>query len=378
MAAENEMRVELEKGRLLDDFRRLTQVLEEYHAFVAELNPESEWREEAARLLRTHHAYLARTRTSLRTVELVGALMRRMLGRLHTEAFRFSGQPVPLRTPGDPAAPRGEDLEQLLVILNTALREAPLELQEQLRFVLASSGQLFRALLEQHLESAEEAIMRLNLLTANRQSQHLLHEIAVITRDIYNTLHALSDGLPIDSLTESTGGLGEAVQKLNSVIRRLEESATLSMDNLDALNDSNNQEREALATAGDALRRAQKRLMELKAEHPALEGPLTEVQNQLSDEVGGRVMGLAYQAEQNTDAYIELMSNQGYNELAGQTLKRIIAFMEQLELQLFDLLKTYKPVLELEQPLRATAERRESTEESTQSDVDRLLDELGF
>ena len=109
-----------------------------------------------------------------------------------------------------------------------------------------------------------------------------------------------------------------------------------------------------------------------------LEAPLTEVQNQLSDEVGGRVMGLAYQAERNTDAYIELMSNQGYNELAGQTLKRIIAFMEQLELQLFDLLKTYKPVLELEQPLRATAERRESTEESTQGDVDRLLDELGF
>ena len=97
----------------------------------------------------------------------------------------------------------------------------------------------------------------------------------------------------------------------------------------------------------------------------------------LSDEVGAQAMALRYQAERNAETYAVLVSNLSFHDLASQTLHKIITFVESLERQLYELLQTYRPVLELEHPLAAPPAAPEG-KEATQDEVDRLLGELGF
>jgi chemotaxis regulatin CheY-phosphate phosphatase CheZ len=383
-----------DKHELLGDFSRLHQAMEEYGRLLRNEGDREGWQTGALDLLRSHQLSLYQARTSLGSAELALALLHRVLTTLRAERLFLPESTTP-QAPAPPAGPAvgkdfpaadGEpDPRTLIAAMQDMVSDAPLDLQEKTRDVLAAILAFLQALAEGQPQQAEEAMARLNLLTTNRQTESLVREIALITRDIYNSLKAVSEGLPLDSLSASSGGLSEAVRRLNSVIGRLESAAVQNLDNLEELGRLAARDEADLGAVNAALRDTQKRLMWLKIEHPGMEGTLTRLQARLSDEVGGPVMTLRHHVQRNVDTYMELISNQSFQELTSRTLKKIIAFVESLEVQLFELLTRFLPMLrpngeegESAASLAGETAPPEASAARTQDEVDKLLGDLGF
>ena len=401
-SGDDRLRLVVERERLQADFRRLRQSLQAYRDLLAGDDAPGDgeaWPAGAVSLLRTQQIALQRARMSLGVGELAVALLREVLGRLSIAELRFRGAPPAAKRNGgtapdggDCTAPEGEDgaapaqadgpaLAELVASLRTAAETAPLELQERLQRVLLGIVELFSALAEENAELLEASLARINLVTANAQSRSLLREVAIVTRDVYNTLQAVAEELPLDSLSQTSGGISEALQRLHTVMRRLDEAATQNLDNLEAVNRIVLEESDALGGVIGTLRDGQKRLMQIKAAHPELEAALGRIQDRLSDEVGAPAMTLRHQLGRASEHHMELISNQSFQELTSRTLKKIIDFVQTLEAELVALLRQFRPLGETAAGGPSTARASESTpsgSQQTQSEVDTLLGELGF
>ena len=81
------------------------------------------------------------------------------------------------------------------------------------------------------------------------------------------------------------------------------------------------------------------------------------------------------------EEYLKMMANQSFQDLTGQTMGKIITFVEELEMQLVAILEKYRPVLGL--TVRKAAPKPDEAPEETparqnQGQVDALLADLGF
>jgi chemotaxis regulatin CheY-phosphate phosphatase CheZ len=163
------------------------------------------------------------------------------------------------------------------------------------------------------------------------------------------------------------------------VIQRLETAANQNLDALDAevkLDKENDQRTSAVL---DAIRESQHQLGQIKLNQPSLAAPLGKLQDQLGDEIGSRVMMLRNRIEVNRESLVGMMANQSFQDLTGQALKKIIAFIEGLEMQILQLVQKYRPVLGLNSSKPAPAPAAEPTVEAQNQDqVDSLLADLGF
>ncbi len=427
MSEESTYRLVVDKAQLREDFHRLQRSLQGYRAVLDEANGAAHgaangtaegdaWMDDARNRLRDQQLALLRARVSIGSGELALALLRQVLARLPVHELRFRPRPVghaggagngrtgdgrtgnglrswladpaeaPLSaasaTPARPAGPGAAPaLPELLAGLRAATETAPLEQQERLQRVLGACHDFCAALAQQNAEQLAAAIVRVNLATANAQSRSLLREIAIVTRDVYTTLQAVADELPLDALSGSSGGINEAVRRLNSVVARLDDAATQNLDELERVNRITQDEAGCLGGVLETLRESQQRLMRIKTQHPELEAALQGIQERLSDGVGASVMTLRYQLTQNGAQHMELISNQSFQELTGHTLRKIIAFVQSLETELFDLLRPYGALGEGAGAAAAGAPPAGAAQAGpspTQTDVDKLLGELGF
>ncbi|MBI4084268.1 MAG: protein phosphatase CheZ [Candidatus Lambdaproteobacteria bacterium] len=386
-------RLVVDKARLLADLDQLHRLLREYQQFIAQVPAESDWEQDALNLLRSHQAALARAQVSFKTIELVSALLEHTLPNLKASRFTFRVElpPVPsdpavAEPPGDPDnAELAATIEHVLAQINALASTAPLALQEKLRYLLVSCLKLFRAMIDRDVESSEDAISQINLLTANRESQRLLREVAIIARGIFDSLNTLSDGLPLQQLTASSTGVTDALGKLNSVLEKLEQAATQNLDGLEILGAEVRADAALCTATLEGLGQAQRRLGELKARHPELAPRLAALQALLGDRIGAEMMSLQQSAQRNQEVFLALIANQSFQDLTGQALRKIIVFVESLQLKLVQMLQVYRPVFELIKGADLPAEpepeppgAEASTPRQTQDQVDELLANLGF
>ena len=377
------MKVVVGMQQLSRELRHIHTVMTEYEAFLRALPTLPDWQVQAIDLVRSHEVRLDRAKVTLRTMGLVSAIIRELLARVPREELTFTplASSEPTLPAGTDAADRSGKLEALIDQLHGLAQHAPLALQEKIRILLSSIQKLFVSLIEGDQDSADETMEQINLLTSSRESRNLIREIAVIAREIYDSLNSVSDDLPLGDLTESTEGISEAVRKLKSVISRLEDSAN---QNLDALEDSANLVKEEQSNADgvlSGLREVQQRLGELKLAHPEAAQALAALQDKLGDGVGSPMMLLQSRVEANRESYFSMMANQSFQDLTGQTLKKTIAFIENLQLQLMELLERYRPMFGLSTPPaapKALESSQDSPDRQSQDQVDSLLADLGF
>lgn len=384
------MNLSISKGRLLSDFRRIDRLMQDYRGYLATAEQGEGWEQDAVRILRHLQLQLYQANVSLGTFELVRALLKEMLVSIPAETLKFDSESGPEGDdpgPGVPGeAPREAPEvtgarptpEQLISWIAGLVKTAPLELQEKLRKVLAGIHELFDQMQVENAEGVDTAMTQIHHLTTNIQTKSLVREIALITREVFESLKIVSDEVPIDSLAETSGGISEAVKRLHQVVSRLDDSTVECIDILEKITETGDETKESMNAAIEILQDAQHRLMRLKMEQPELEAPLTALQNRISDEVGAQVMGLLHQTTINQEIYIELISNQSFHELSARTLKKVIAFVETLEKQLLDMLVAFRPDVARVSMEKKDSDAREDTEIQTQSDVDNLLSELGF
>ena len=382
---ESEMKVVVEKRRFLRDLDEVESVLGEYDGFLRTLPERPDWEGQALELAAGHLQRLNRAQVTLQTIELVAAILRHSLERLTADSLRFrmpADGGSPGAEPGEEAdaAARTERLSLLVSELHGLVQQAPLAMQEKLRILLASFSNLFNGLIAGAAAPVEEATDQINLITSSRESQNLIREIAFITRRIYDSLDAFSADLPLQDLNESAEGMSEAVRKLNSVMGRLEQAANHNLDALEAHLGRVKRSRTAMAKLLEDLREGQRRLGRLKLAHPEVASRLTQLQDELGDGIGSRVMLLCNRAELNRDSLISMTANQSFQDLTGQTLKKIIAFIQNLEAQIVALLEKYRPVLGLTAPKRSGPKAAPAAriEGQNQDQVDALLADLGF
>ena len=173
---------------------------------------------------------------------------------------------------------------------------------------------------------------------------------------------------------------------------RLEEAAFGNLDHLEMLNGNVRGDEEICERILEGLRKSQHILGELKAAHPEKGEEISALQDKLGDQLGSGVMMLRTRLHENSETYLSLTANQGFQDLTGQTLKKTIHFIQSLELQLIDVLRKYKPLLEYsadaltlapsdtqEVPAAlVTGDPLASGGRQSQDDVDQLLADLGF
>jgi chemotaxis regulatin CheY-phosphate phosphatase CheZ len=364
----------------------LAAVLEEYGRFLATLDPPSDWPPRAQVLLKRHWDRLDRAKVSLQSLDLVGAVIRHVLAlqpgrRIVVNLMEAEPAPPPPLAPlPQPTSP--ESFRALVADIVSLTRNAPLAMQEKIRFLLGSLLRLVNQIPAGDETRLEEILSEVNLLTSNRESQGLVREIALLAREVYDSIQALSDGLPLEALTETTEGASEAVRKLNGVMQRLEQTATQNLDRVEALIGKLDGDQRTLAGLTGGLHSAQQRLAELKARHPRHGAALERVQTRLSDSAGAAVMQLRMRIGTTSERYLALLSSQGFQDHTGATLKRTVQFVEHLQGQIVTLLEKYKSVLELSLGPPNLAETPKTGEEEaqrqSQDDVDKLLANLGF
>jgi chemotaxis regulatin CheY-phosphate phosphatase CheZ len=337
-------------------------------------------------LLKRHWARLDRGRISVQALDLAGAVIRQVMslqpGR-RVILNLMDSPPPDLLDDGDqeplpdPAAP--ETFRALVAEVNGLARYAPLYMQEKLRFLLGSMTRFASTLESAAPEPLEEILTEINLLTSNRGSQSLMREIALLARDVYDSIKAMSDGLPVEALTESTEGASEAVRKLNGVMQKLEQVAGENLDILEHMTRKVEGDHEPVAGIITGLKAAQQRLAELAVSHPARAEELERVKRKLSDEAGAVAMHMRARHAASSERLLSLMSHQGFQDHTGATLKRIVQFVEQLQNQIVALLSKYKSVIELSMgtPDLSETPAQAETRRQSQDDVDKLLAGFG-
>ena len=379
MTEETSIRVVVDKNDMLHDIRELEEVTREYAAFLERGIEGEGWRDDALAMMRDHHNLLTKHRLSLKSIDLVTAILRQMLGRLKADHFSLQ---VESRAVDEDVFLRQDNadlIQNLMAQLNVLVQNVPLSMQEKIRFLMVGIKNLFDNLQVQDDAGVEGAVTQINLLTSSKESQNLVREIALIARDIYNTLNSLSEDVAIDLLSESTEGVSDAVLKLKGVVSKLEEAATGNLDKLELLNAHVKEDEEACDRLLAGLRSTQQMLGEMKQEHPEQAAALEEIQELLGDSVGSDVMELKGRAIANADTFLSLIANQGFQDLTGQTLKKTIHFIEGLEVQLVLLLQKYRPVFGLTGETRKSSESGiEGDRPQSQNEVDNLLADLGF
>lgn len=398
MGEVSKIKIVVQKKQLLADLNGLDGLVGEYSEFLRRIAGDEAWESDAISLLHAHQRFLSDAKISLRVIDLVSAIMRELLEKIDLEEFsikigpeaqgaRISTHKVMLAGSTEEA---NEKIDNLIARVNSVAGNAPIAMQEKIRYLLLSTLNLMKCTFNGDTAGIEDCMNQINLVTSTKESQNLVREIAVIARDIYNTLNTLSDGIPvIDTLTESTEGISEAAKKLKAVVSKLEEAAFGNLDHLEMLTNNVLGDEEVCERVLEGLRKSQHILGELKTAQPDKADEFSALQDKLGDQIGSGVMMLQTRLHDNNETYLALTANQGFQDLTGQTLKKTIDFIEHLELQLIEVLKKYRPLLEFGSDAFPASKTQEGDEEApevnvasdikqNQDDVDQLLADLGF
>lgn len=322
----------------------------------------------------------------------VSVLLAYLLSRLPQESVTFH-LPVRAEVLPEQEHPRIRELTRFMAQLRVPLdgliagvldlaRSPQAALHPKTEMLLPTLASCFKGIVRQDWADVELVLNHLNMVTTSRESHELVKQVARIVRNIYDTLNEFTQDYPEDHLSQSTQEIPDAVEKIYQVINELEESANRNLDLLEALSGQAGQDAEAVKTAQQVLAQVDERLAALgETEQDAAEA-LQAVRDELRAEVADRLATHTERLEANNDIYMTLFAHQSYQDLTGQTLKKVIAFIESLQYQLIQVITD--GATELKPETKATA--RESTVEAgpdarnrlTQDKVDTLLAELGF
>lgn len=382
----------LGREELLDIVEGIRLFAEQYGELVDRANDSESWRREA----------LARVLTQQEQVEISGPPLRHMgvmLGLLHHLLQRTGQEQVVFRVPSrvgrvtngnateltefsDALAESTRSVEAVVAELSRFADRLEQGDNEVLRLVLGGVLALVKSLLRQDWDDATLALSYLNLATSSRERHDLVQQIARIAREIYDCLNTFSSEISLEGLSETTEEIPDAVGKLNQVIAHLGEAADANLDALERLNRENEEARGWVAEAKAAADQCRQRSEALIEAHPELETGLREALVALDTELVEQLDTLEAQCQENDETIVSMMANQGFQDLTGQTLRKVIEFIESLQFQLVALLKRHT---ETEEPPggEAAAEEapaRPATASAAQSqeEVDQLLTDLGF
>lgn len=382
------------KSDLLDTLRDIRKMLEEYRLLIERISDSEDWNRDALALLRHHHSQAKNGDSPLAKMHLVAGLFQVLVKRVNQEEFKFV---VPTRMGLIPELENKElsEYSQQLKLINDttdnligellALAYSPhVVSNEKLHTLLLSIGALFKGLIRQDWGDVSLFLTHINLITTSRESHQLVGQIAKIARSIYDSLNEFSEGFSMESLSHTTGELPDAVVKLNSVIERLEEAANTNLEALEGLSGQLQEHTHWLRDSHQVIEECEQDIERMKSENPAMTAELDTIKEVLHGQIKADLDALVQRAEEDNQIFLTMMANQSFQDLTGQTLKKVIKFIEGLQFKLIELLPNYgdfqAEIQSQETGAGADTEGEDIGAVTLQSQekVDQMLADLGF
>ena len=247
----------------------------------------------------------------------------------------------------------------------------------------AAAVSLFKGVVRQDWADVSLAMSHINLVTTTSRSQGVIREVGRIAREIHDSLNEFSRDLSDEGLTRATQEIPDAVVKLNSVILLLEQFAHASLDGLEQLTADALDDEQAIDAALAELSACDRELEAVHQGDAGLGEALGPLRAELTAEVRRPLELLRAHRVQARDAYLTLIANMGFQDLTGQTLKRVIGFIEDLQGKLMGLIAQHHG--QHAQPAEPQADMpMEGPDPSkgraplSQESVDKTLANLGF
>lgn len=398
--------IRLSKKDLLDAFLQLYHTVKNY----ADLVQESKLEETAdpqklATLLQSHIRSLDYGSVNVQSMELIGTYLKSTLEMFKKDKITFLMPPEPdddfFNINGDyeGLSKAIEEVESELTDIQEKVyyltRYAPFSSKEKTRQVLRTIAELFKSIIRKDNEGVLSQVTALHHLTATKESYFLINDIGRVTREIYNSLQEFSDHLPIEELDANLKDqVPDAITKLNMVIKRTEDAANNTLDDVENLLDKNAEEQEKIQTSIQKLTKIEDKIIQLQKDNPEISDDLTSLLTEVKEDIHSNIQSRTETLMAEEAIYIQIMSNQSFQDLTGQTLKKIISFIEGLELNLVEILQKYSGMSkEGEQPVAAVAVEDKadpdeivlqgpqdvgSPKATSQEDIDKLLANFGF
>jgi chemotaxis protein CheZ len=247
----------------------------------------------------------------------------------------------------------------------------------------AAMASLFKGIVRQDWADVTLVMNHINLITTSGKSPGVVREVGHIAREIYNSLNEFSRELDYRELNQASQNLPDAIHNLNSVIQRLEDFANASLDALEQLTADAVEDEQAIDAGLEALGVCDRELAELATAQPAVSDFVGRLRAELAEQVGKPLVAIKEHRGQVRDAYLALISNMSFQDLTGQTLKKVIGFIEDLQRKLVTLL-TRQGSANLPAAEPASSVPMEGPDPSrgnsplSQTDVDKTLANLGF
>jgi chemotaxis protein CheZ len=382
----------LPRAELLAALGVLRTLCREYRELHAHIWEDDAPGGQARALLARHRALAAGEGAPFAALGAAGALLDFMVDRLHTQRLVF-------HLPRAAAArPQGDGEAMLALAERLGELQGPLEALASRVFALAQSAPglggpraqrvlypvaaLFKAILRQDWADAELVLNHLNMVTTSRDNHALVEQIGRLVRSIYNSLNEISASVPIAALTNVSEEIPDAVQKLGSVIAELEDGANRNLDLLEALTGQVQTARQTLEDARQALAGCEAELAALARSEPAAAPALEALRAELQHDAAQRLEAFGESLQQCHDRYMTLFANQSYQDLTGQTLKKVIAFIEGLQYQLIQVISKGSGRSTVAEPAAshdaAIQAGPDAHNRLSQERVDSMLAELGF
>lgn len=410
MGESSKYKVTILREDLLESFVQLYHAIKDYDELIGQVSNEQEFNAEKIReIVQTRMSNLEFGSVNVKAMELIGAYLRFTLQK-------FKGEKLTFEIPEDPdddffsindgflqlsqniesVEKDLKDIEEKVFYISRLL---PPNNIEKIRLLLKAIASLFKSIVRKDVMDMEGHINHIHHLTASKESYFVINDIGRMVREIHNSLRDFSDHVPVEDLDATlVDDMPDAIDKLNLVIKRMEESANSTLDVVESLLDHNAEEKNRVTTLTEQWQQMKFELQEMKEAHPEVDGKISAIIANLDEKILAELGSREKELSEKEATYFNIIENQSFQDITGQTLKKIITFIEQLEFSLLNILQKYggKPVekameeaQEIISPLvgrkmdeglilEGPQDNQPKKESAKQADVDKMLAEFGF
>ena len=365
----------ISKQEFLDSFAKLYKAIEDYQQLLTEFSNRENLdtgRLQAMLQEQVNHTQFDGLNT--RAMGMVGSYLRSTLEMYKGDKlkFRLPSEPEDDFFPVDDSYAQlandietvEKELEQIQARIFYITRLLPPKNIEKLRLILKGIAGLFKAIVRKDFDDIEVNLNHIHHLTANKESFFLINEIGRMVRGIHNSLQDFSETVPTDTLDPSLmEDMPDAIDKLNLVIQRMETAANSTLDHTDVLLDNNSAAIEKNQQMLTVCESVEEKLSAIKQSHPDLEAQINDVMSEVHNDIKEELIVREKVLQESESIYFEIIGNQSFQDLTGQTLKKIITFIEQLEFSLLSILQKYSGNMESPKPAAPTPSQQGATED---------------
>ncbi|MCP4296184.1 MAG: protein phosphatase CheZ [Proteobacteria bacterium] len=403
------IKVSVTKSEFLECFIQTYHAIKDYEELMKTLSDQDEIDpDHLDELLLERQKHMELGAVNVRSMELIGAFIRFALKRFKGEKLNFL---VP-EDPGDDffslndaylnLSEKIEEVEKELYSIEEKIyfliRLLPPQNIDKVRLIIKAIAGMFKSIIRKDSEDLNSHINHIHHLTVSRESYFMFNDVGRMVRDIHRSLQDFSSNVPTDGLDAAVRDeMPDAIDKLNLVIQHMEDATNNTLDDVENLIEVNAKVQEKSRVTKENCAIVKDQLIVIKSEHPNIAGDIEKVLISLEEGIATPVREREELSEDLESTYYRIIESQSFQDITGQTLKKIISFIEELELKLLGILQKYSGVIGVDlkstdedktgsvSPSMNEAGNNEQVDNKTgaepavkQSDIDSMLAEFGF